>query len=71
MPIPTCFNTKMSSSGNLSNTKFCRSNTYFRSLVPKHVGAGTWYEVCFVIHFILISAFCWFFKMENVRKCTV
>ena len=30
------------------------------TLVPKHVEAGTLYEVCFVIYFIamLISAFC-------------
>ena len=31
------------------------------TLVPKYVGGGTQYEVCYVImlYFILISAFCW------------
>ena len=28
---------------------------YDVSLVPKHVGAGTWYEVCFMIRFVLIQ----------------
>jgi len=36
------------------------------TLIPKHVAVGTWYEVCFVICFIVfwLVHFVWFFNRE-------
>lgn len=33
--------------------------------VLKHIGVGTRYELCFATYFILISAFCWFLKIQT------
>ena len=41
------------------------------TLVPKYVGVGTSYELCFVIYFIVLgTAFIWF-KIWTIRKRAV
>jgi len=34
VPSPTCFGTKVPSSGSFSEAKVCRSNKYFRHYLP-------------------------------------
>jgi hypothetical protein len=40
------------------------------TLVVKHGGVGTWYQVlCNLFYCILISLFCWFFKKYRILHC--
>ena len=42
------------------------------TLVSKRVAVGTCCEVfCVLLYCVLISAFCWFLKVNNIKKCTV